>query len=75
MRTLSELKQGSEAEITGINCGKDFSRRLCDLGIFEGTKLTVMKNDNFGPIIIHVLNSKIAIGRGEASKIHAKTLN
>jgi ferrous iron transport protein A len=71
-KLLSQFKSGDVVKISSMDCGREFSRRLCDLGLFEGTKVKITKNDNFGPIIIQILNSKIALGRGEANKIYAK---
>ncbi|KKR08217.1 MAG: hypothetical protein UT36_C0008G0057 [Candidatus Peregrinibacteria bacterium GW2011_GWF2_39_17] len=71
---LSQLKQGIRAEILKVDCGKNFTGRLCDLGLFEGTNVTIVKNDHFGPLILKILNSKIALGRGEAAKIYAKEI-
>lgn len=73
-KILSQFKKGEKVKILGINCGKKFSRRLCDLGLFEGTDIRIIKNDNFGPIIIQILNSKIALGRGEANKIYGEKI-
>lgn len=73
-KLLSQFKNGEKVRILGIHCGKQFGRRLCDLGLFEGTEIKIIKNDNFGPIIIQILNSKIALGRGEANKIYAKKI-
>lgn len=71
-KLLSLFKKGEKIRIIGINCGRDFSRRLCDLGLFEGSEVIVIKNDTFGPMVIQVLNSKIALGQGEANKIYAE---
>lgn len=71
---LSQFKEGEKVRIVGVNCGKEFSRRLCDLGLFEGTEVEIIKNDNFGPMIIKILNSKIALGRGETNKIYGEKI-
>ncbi len=73
-KNLSEFKNGEKVKILGINCGKEFGRRLCDLGLFEGTEIKIIKNDNFGPIVIQILNSKIALGRGKTSKIYGEKI-
>jgi len=61
-------------KILSVNCGRNLSRRLSDLGLFEDTEVEIIKNDNSGPIIIKILNSKIALGRGEANKIYGKKI-
>tara|TARA_B100000315_G_C14243808_1_gene436517 strand:+ start:396 stop:626 length:231 start_codon:yes stop_codon:yes gene_type:complete len=69
---LSQFEKGEKVKILDVHCGKDFSRRLSDLGLFNGAEVEIVKNDNFGPIIIKILNSKLALGRGEANKIYVK---
>ena len=71
---LPQFKKGEKLKVLGVNCGKEFSRRLSDLGLFTGAELEIIKNDDFGPIIIKILNSKLALGRGEASKIYVQTI-
>ena len=71
---LSQFNNNEKVKIVGINCGREFCRRLCDLGLFEGTRVEIIKNDNSGPIIIKIFNSKIALGRGEASKIYGEKI-
>lgn len=73
-KSLSQFKKGERVKIIGIDCGREFCRRLCDLGIFEGTEISVIKNDKFGPIIVQILNSKIAFGQGEASKVYGEAI-
>ena len=46
------------------------SRRLSDLGLTPGTKVTVVKSAPFnGPLEVSVRGSRLAIGRGMASRI------
>ncbi len=71
---LSELQNGDHLRIRGFACCKDFSRRLNELGLFEGAEVQIVKNDGFGPLILNVLNSKIALGRGESSKIYVERI-
>ena len=46
------------------------ARRLSDLGLTPGTKVTVVKSAPFnGPLEVRVRGSRLAIGRGMASRI------
>lgn len=47
-----------------------FERRLMDLGLTMGTRVTVVKSAPFhGPVEILVRGSRLAIGRGIAERI------
>jgi Fe2+ transport system protein FeoA len=47
-----------------------FAKRLNDLGLTPGTKVTVVKSAPFnGPLEVSVRGSRLAIGRGMASRI------
>jgi Fe2+ transport system protein FeoA len=47
-----------------------FAKRLSDLGLTPGTKVTVVKSAPFnGPLEVSVRGSRLAIGRGMASRI------
>jgi Fe2+ transport system protein FeoA len=58
---------------------KHFSTELCikrltDLGLTPGTKVTVIKSAPFhGPLEINIRGSRLAIGRGMASRIIVET--
>ena len=66
---LSMSGEGTEVTIHCVNCGFGLKRRLCDLGLYDGTRVKVVKNDVAGPIIIKVKDSKLVLGRGQAQKI------
>jgi Fe2+ transport system protein FeoA len=47
-----------------------FTKRVSDLGLTPGTKVTVVKSAPFnGPLEVSVRGSRLAIGRGMASRI------
>jgi Fe2+ transport system protein FeoA len=47
-----------------------FAKRVSDLGLTPGTKITVVKSAPFhGPLEVSVRGSRLAIGRGMASRI------
>jgi Fe2+ transport system protein FeoA len=73
-KSLSQFKKEEKIKILNLNCGREFSRRLCALGLFEGSEIEIIKNDDSGPIIVKIMNSKIALGQGEAYKIYGKKI-
>jgi Fe2+ transport system protein FeoA len=81
---LSNLRDGESGIITSIGIsrgrgrGEDrrarrgwgFRKRLEDMGLTPGTKVTVVKSAPFnGPLEVHVRGSRLAIGRGMARRI------
>jgi len=75
---LSSLKAGESGIISSIKGnpadrrgrGWGFLRRLVDMGLTPGTKITVIKSAPFGgPIEIYVRGSRLALGRGMAARI------
>lgn len=71
---LAMVAEGKEVIVEEIMGGWGIRNRLSGLGIYEGTKVRVIKNDIYGPLIIGVLDSTIAIGRGQAHKIMVEVL-
>ncbi len=73
-KLLSDFKNGTKVKILEVNCGREFSRRLSELGLLPREEIVIIKNDQFGPVIVKILESKIALGRGEARKIYAEEI-
>ena len=65
---LEELAEDSIVTIKGIIAGFKAKKFLADLGVLEGVKLRIIKNDQ-GPLIVEVKGTRVAIGRGIARKI------
>lgn len=68
--TLTSMKNMQSGTVTAIQGGGEMNRRLEALGIHEGSK--VIKKSampGFGPVIVAVGNTEIAIGHGMASRI------
>jgi len=74
MQNLINFKKGDRLKIKCVNCGRNFKCRLIDLGLYDGAEIEIVKNDNFGPLLIKVFDSKIALGRGEATKIYGEKI-
>ena len=75
---LSSLKEGESGIITAIKTNPagrrgrswGFIKRLVDMGLTPGTKITVVKSAPFrGPIEVSVRGSRLALGRGMARRI------
>jgi Fe2+ transport system protein FeoA len=75
---LTALKDGETAILTSIKVshgrgrgrGWGFEKRLMDMGLTPGTRVTVVKSALFhGPLEILVRGSRLALGRGMAERI------
>ena len=69
LQSLCKLAKGNTAIIHHFSGGRRVGDRLLALGFTNGTKVVVIQNSGFGPVIVEVRDSRIALGRGEASRI------
>jgi ferrous iron transport protein A len=67
---LTELHNGNQAKIIGLEGGQELLRKLRTIGIREGkiVKLITTHPMN-GPIVIDIEGEQIALGRGMARQI------
>jgi ferrous iron transport protein A len=70
--TLSSIQVGQTVKLEKINAGRRLTHRLTELGLTPGVKITLIQ-DNGGPLLISVRDSRIAIGREMARKIQVTT--
>ncbi|MEM2930015.1 MAG: FeoA family protein [Thermoproteota archaeon] len=73
---LAMLKEGETGVVVSVKSGYGhgggfgLKKRLMDMGITPGTKITVVKSAPFhGPMEILVRGYRLAIGRGMAERI------
>lgn len=75
---LTELKEGESGVITSIRVsfghgkchGYGLQKRLADMGLTPGTKVTIIRSAPLnGPIEVLVRGYRLALGRGMAEKI------
>ncbi|MEW5919651.1 MAG: FeoA domain-containing protein [Bacillota bacterium] len=66
---LSFLPGGQKATIKDIAGGPGMRRRLTELSFVRGVVVRVIRNDNWGPLIVSLGNGRLVIGRGMAHKI------
>ena len=69
MITLLDLERGEQAVVKGFKGGHRLRVQLNNLGIHEGDTIEIKKKGAFGPLLVSVHNSNVALGRGVASKI------
>jgi len=69
---LSELNAGEQAIIEGCDAGHMLVSRLSALGFTPDAPVTMVQNFGYGPVIVSVRDTRIALGRGEAAKIRVR---
>jgi ferrous iron transport protein A len=72
---LTNMRDGQAGTIISIDAGKKATKRLADLGLIPGKDIKILRKTLFsGPVEIRVSGSRLAIGRGLASKIVVEVL-
>jgi ferrous iron transport protein A len=72
--TLSSVPVGQPVQLAKIQAGRRLKHRLTELGLTPGVTLTIIQN-NGGPVLLSVRDSRIAIGREMANKIQVTQLD
>jgi ferrous iron transport protein A len=65
---LTMISPGQSVKLVEIIAGRRLRHRLTELGLTPGVELTVMQ-DQGGPMLVSVYDSRLALGRGMAQKI------
>jgi Fe2+ transport system protein FeoA len=63
---------GQPVILVEMTSGHQLGRRLVELGLTPGAELEVIQ-DQGGPLVLAVRGSRLALGRGMASKIFVET--
>ena len=71
---LSMVEPNKEVRLVSIRGGGRMKRRLADLGLNIGMTMKVVRQNGQGPMIIAVKESRLAIGKGMASRIIVETI-
>ncbi len=69
LHPLTDLKRQESGVVQELHGGAGFRSRLAALGFTPGVMVTMLQNRGHGPVIVSVRDTKIALGRGEATKI------
>jgi len=70
--SLLTLKTGQKGIVLRIEGGRGACKRLNELGIIPGTEIKLVNKIQYGPVMITVKGSKLALGRGLAAKVFIK---
>jgi len=71
---LSMVENGKEVEVLDIRGGFGLYQRLSRMGIYPGTRITVVNNGRPGPVIIAVGEKRFGLGFGMAHRIFVRPL-
>ena len=66
---LDQLAAGTRAVVRELRGGRGFTSRLAGMGVSVGCQIEVLQNPARGPLLVLVRDTRIALGREEASKI------
>lgn len=70
---LTGLPVGQPACLVCVDAGKRLKRRLAELGLTPGVEMVVLQN-NGGPLLLSVRDSRLALGRGMAARVEVAPL-
>ncbi|MCS6907320.1 MAG: FeoA family protein [Anaerolineales bacterium] len=66
---LSELASGERATFVELRGGRGVKGRLTALGFTPGVAILMVQNYGWGPLIVEVRDTRVALGRHEAEHI------
>ena len=69
MHQLMELKPGKKGIIQRLEGGHSIFSRLAALGFTPGATVTIIRNSDYGPLLVSLRGSQVALGRREAAHI------
>jgi len=72
---LASTMAGSTVVVKKFGGGISLKTRLNEMGINCGTELKVMRNDGWGPVLIALSGSRLALGRTMTGKIVVEKIN
>ena len=65
---LTSIPTGKQVRLVKIDGGKRLNHRLSEMGLTPGVAITILQ-DTGGPLLLHVRDFRIALGRGMAEKL------
>lgn len=71
-RSLNCIPAGMVCVVDEMAGGHAFKAHIIGMGITLGARITVLQNMGHGPVLVTVRDTRLALGRGEAEKIHVR---
>jgi len=69
---LCDLATDARAAVVRLEGGRGFVARMAALGFTPGAELVVRSNPSHGPLIVSIMDTQIALGRGQAAHVWVK---
>jgi ferrous iron transport protein A len=66
---LGYLEAGQSGKVASVLGGHGMLSRLATLGFTPGAELIMVQNFGWGPLIVAIRDTRIALGRGEANRV------
>jgi ferrous iron transport protein A len=67
--SLAELAAGEAGAVLALHGGGGFVGRMAALGFTPGSEVQIVRNGGHGPLIVEVVDTQVALGRGEARRV------
>ncbi len=67
--SLLSVNKGQEVILKDIEWGSKLKRKLQNMGLTPGVKINMIQRSNFGPCVVEVRGTRLALDRGIVSKI------
>lgn len=68
-RPLLELAPGQAGTVVGCSAGRGLLGRFASMGFTPGSRVLMVNNYGRGPLLVIVHGARVALGRGEASRV------
>ena len=69
MLRLTQARTNVNLIFTSVEGGRGAMRRLTDMGLIPGERLTVLHNSGHGSVTVLIKGAKVALGHGLVAKI------
>ncbi|MCR4851298.1 MAG: ferrous iron transport protein A [Lachnospiraceae bacterium] len=66
---LSEMKSNRHGTVRSLGNDERFMNRITSIGLTEGVRFQVVKNDRKMPVLIYVRETLLALNRRDCEKI------